>query len=57
MQSTKTARIPKSYESPTFKKLKPEEAKSFLLHHAGMGDPGAKEIVTLVLAEDQNSGE
>jgi len=55
MQSTKMARLTKTYESPTLKKLEPEEAKSFLLHHATMGDPGAKEILTLVLAADQNS--
>ena len=55
MQSAKTARILKTYESPTLKKLKPEEAKSFLLHHAGLGDPGAKELLTLVLTGDRNS--
>jgi hypothetical protein len=57
MQSAKAARIPKTYESPTLERLKPEEAQKFLLHHANVGDPGAKEILALVLPADQNSGE
>ena len=49
MQSPNTARNLKSYESPTLKKLEPEEAKKFLVHHVNMGDSGAKEVLALVL--------
>ncbi len=34
------------------KKLAPEEAKKFLLHHANLGDQGAKEILALVRPTD-----
>jgi len=56
MQSAKRARIPKTYGSPTLKRLKPEEAMKFLLHHANMGDTGAKEILVLVSLADQKCG-
>ena len=55
MQLPNTARILKSYESPTLKKLEPEEAKKFLVHHVNMGDAGAKEVLVLVLP-DENLG-
>jgi hypothetical protein len=57
MQSAKTARIPKRYEPPTLKKLKPEVAEQFLVHHAKMGDSGAKEILALLLPANKNSGD
>jgi hypothetical protein len=57
MQSAKPARIPKRYESPTLKKLKPEDAKQFLVHHANMGDSGAQEILALLLPANKNSGD
>ena len=56
MQSPNTATILKSYESPTLKKLEPEEAKKFLVHHVNMGDSGAKEVLVLVLPPDENRG-
>jgi hypothetical protein len=57
MQSAKPARIPNRYESPTLKKLKPEDAEQLLVHHAKMGDSGAKEILALLLPADNNSGD
>jgi len=56
MQSPKEARVLNTYETPCLKKLKPEEAKQFLLHHASMGDSGAKEILDVVLPERKRSG-
>jgi hypothetical protein len=49
MQSPKQARVLKPYETPCLKKLKPEEAKKFLLQHAKLGDPRAKELLALVV--------
>jgi hypothetical protein len=43
-----TSKMQKSYEEPTLRKLRPEQAKKFLLHHANMGDQGAKDILELV---------
>jgi hypothetical protein len=57
MPSPKRARVLKTYETPSLKKLIPEEAKQFLLHHANMGDSGAEEILDLVLPEPRNSSD
>jgi hypothetical protein len=56
MSSLKQARVLNTYEPPSLKKLRSEEAKQFLLHHANMGDSGAKEILDLVSPERKNSG-
>jgi len=48
MQESTGAKPQKSYEGPALKKLTPKEAKEFLLHHAKLGDPGAKDILALV---------
>ena len=48
MQRSTGAKLQKSYERPALKKLAPKEAKKFLLHHANLGDQGAKEILALV---------
>jgi hypothetical protein len=48
-------KLQKSYEEPSLKKLRPEQAKKFLLHHANKGDQGAKEILDLVLPKDSDS--
>ena len=55
MPSPKNARVLNTYETPSLEKLKPEEAKQFLLHHANLGDPGAKEVLALVLPGKENS--
>jgi hypothetical protein len=55
MPSPKKARVLNTYEMPCLKKLKPEEAKQFLLHHGKLGDPGAKEVLALVLPGKENS--
>ena len=55
MPLPKTARIRKAYESPTLRKLNPEEAKQFLLQHAE-GDSGTKEVLALVLPGNENAG-
>ena len=47
-QSTGT-KLQKSYEEPALKKLRPEQAKKFLLHHANRDDQGAKDILKMVL--------
>ena len=47
-------KLQKSYEEPALKKLTPEQAKKFLLHHANMGDHGAKDILDLVLPTDND---
>lgn len=47
--------VPKTYQTPWLKKLKPEEAEQFLLHHARLGDPGAKELLALVAPGNGNS--
>jgi len=44
----------KSYEEPALEKLTPEQAKKFLLHHANMGDEGAKKILEIVLPTGTN---
>jgi len=49
MQRSTGTKPQKSYEAPALKKLKREEAKNFLRHHANMGDQGAKDILKLVL--------
>ena len=51
----KKALVPKTYETPWLKKLRPEDAEHFLLHHAKLGDPGAKELLALVSPGDENS--
>jgi hypothetical protein len=56
MPSPKKARVLNTYETPSLKTLKPEEAKQFLLHHANMGDAGAKEVLDLVLPRHKTSG-
>jgi len=48
MQHSTGAKPQKSYEKPALKKLRPEQAKKFLVHHASMGDQGAKDILALV---------
>ena len=48
MQQSTSAKPQKSYEGPALKKLRPKEAKEFLLHHAKLGDQGAKDILALV---------
>jgi hypothetical protein len=48
MQRSTGTKPQKSYEGPAVKKLRPEEAKEFLLHHAKLGDQGAKDILALV---------
>lgn len=50
MQQPTGMRAKKSYEIPTLKKLPPEEAKKVLLDHARKGNPGAKDILELVLS-------
>ncbi len=41
--------LQKSYERPALRKLRPEQAKKFLIDHADKGDKGAKDILKLVL--------
>ena len=48
MQASTGTKSQNSYEGPVLKKLLPEEAKKFLLHHAELGDQGAKELLALV---------
>jgi hypothetical protein len=55
IQSPKQARVPKTYESPILKKLGPTEAEDFLLHHAKLGDQGAKDILQLVSPKENDS--
>jgi hypothetical protein len=51
-----TGTIPqKFYEGPGLEKLTPEQAKEFLLRHANLGDPGAKDILKLVLPTSDDS--
>ena len=47
-------KVRETYRSPTLKKLKPEEAKRFLLEHAQKGDQGAREILQLILPASNN---
>ena len=54
MQLPKIARIRKAYESPTLRKLNPEEAKQVLFQHVE-GDSGAKEVLALVLSGNENA--
>ncbi len=49
MQQSTGTKVQKSYQGPALKKLTPKHAKEFLLHHANMGDQGAKEILKMVL--------
>ena len=51
----KKASVLKAYETPWLKKLRPEEAEQFLLHHAKLGDSGAKELLALVSPGDESS--
>ena len=53
MQQSTSAKPQKSYEGPALKKLRPKEAEKFLLHHAKLGDEGAKEILALVRPTDK----
>jgi hypothetical protein len=55
MSSPKEARVSKTYETPCLKKLNAEEAKQFLIHHARLGDPGAKELLALVWPGKEDS--
>ncbi|HEX6805165.1 MAG TPA: hypothetical protein VF133_15905 [Terriglobales bacterium] len=55
MPSAKEAKVSKIYEPPCLKKLNAEEAKQFLIHHATLGDPGAKELLALFCHSDENS--
>ena len=55
MPTPEHARILNPYEAPSLKKLKPEEAKQFLLQHAKLGDTGAKDLLALVLPSRENS--
>jgi hypothetical protein len=55
MPSAKEAKSSKIYETPCLKKLNAEEAKQFLIHHATLGDPGAKELLALLCYSDENS--
>jgi hypothetical protein len=48
MQSSKPGRVPHTYEPPVLRKLEPEEAQDFLLHHAKLGDQDAKDMLQLV---------
>jgi len=48
MQRSTSAKPPRSYGRPALNKLTPEKAEEFLLHHANLGDPGAREILDLV---------
>lgn len=56
MLSPKQASVRNAYEMPCLRKLEPEEAKQFLLHHAELGDPDAKELLALVLPGNDYSG-
>jgi len=49
MRQPTGTKLQKSYEEPALRKLKPEQAKKFLLRHANMGDQGAKDILRIVL--------
>ena len=53
MQRSAGTKPQKSYEGPALKKLTPKEAKKFLLHHAKLGDQGAKDILALVRPTDK----
>jgi hypothetical protein len=53
MQRSTGTKPQKSYEGPALKKLPPQEAKKFLVHHAKLGDQGAKEILALVRPTDK----
>ena len=55
MPSAKEAKVSKIYEPPCLKKLNAEEAKQFLIHHATLGDPGAKELLALISPRNENS--
>ena len=55
MLSPKKARLQSTYETSCLKKLKPQEAKQFILHHAKQGDPGAKDLLALILPGKKNS--
>jgi hypothetical protein len=54
-QSTGT-KLQKSYEEPALKKLTPEQAKKFLLHHANMGDQGAKDLIEVAFPSRKEGG-
>jgi hypothetical protein len=55
LQETTGTKPQKSYEGPALKKLTPKEAKKFLLHHANLGDQGAKEILALFRPTDKGA--
>jgi hypothetical protein len=55
MQESTGTKAQKSYEGPALKKLTPDEAKKFLVHHADLGDQGAKEILALVRSTDESA--
>lgn len=53
MPSPKKARVLNTYETPHLTKVKPKDAEQFLLHHAKLGDPGAKELLVLILPDKE----
>ena len=55
MQQSTGTKLQKSYEEPALRKLRPEQAEKFLLHHANMGDEGAKDILRMVLPKGSDS--
>jgi len=55
MQRSTGTKSQKTYEGPALKKLTPEQAQEFLLHHANKGDQGAKDILALVRPTDNAS--
>jgi hypothetical protein len=53
MQESNGTKPQNSYEGPALTKLPPQEAKKFLVHHAKLGDQGAKEILALIRPTDK----
>lgn len=54
MQSVNPER-PKEYAPPAVTRLTQEEALEFLHHHAGLGDPGALEILKMLYLGTETS--
>jgi len=48
MELSKLGRVPHTYEPPVLRKLESTEAQDLLLHHAKLGDQGAKDMLQLV---------
>jgi len=57
MQRSSETKLQEAYGIPALAlmNLTPEQAKKFLLHHANLGDQGAKEILKLVLPTGNDS--